>query len=491
MPTAIQSEQAASLPGSDPLPVPCANQFPTDCDTLRGIVSGLDSLEKSWNDARSLIHARDRGYFTPDEEDAVRRILLSYRNYRLALYNLINPCLEYASVLHPRRKLELFMLGFAAALTLYSKSLRLIHTYERQPLVRAKLNEPDARFELPERFFEEVLAAYSSPRNYRRLLQAAIFWRHNKRLARTLGFLETADGKWLAEIIHQQRKHIRHRLLTVLGCRLRYDLRLFWETTLRPVRRTGYTLKSAIGTTFAGARTTLHYEPALTPNVLTELQPLLRPGDVLLVRAEQKLTAALLPGFWAHAAIYLGTNEHLHGLSLELPPPSSFHPALQPGANTPLVVEAIAPRVVINSLANSLYADHVLVLRPNLSERLLAEAISESFTHLGKRYDFDFDFNASTRVVCTELVYRAFHKRGSIEFHLTKRLGRFTLTGNDIAHYALDHFEHPSSPPFRPVALVMKKERTATFIPGDEILGTLMAIRHKQSGKEPAAHLLK
>lgn len=56
--------------------------------------------------------------------------------------------------------------------------------------------------------------------------------------------------------------------------------------------------------------------------------------------------------------------------------------------------------------------------------------------HLGKPYDFEFDFNVSSRIVCTELVYRAFHARGGIEFKLTKRLGRWTLSADDLMDQA-------------------------------------------------------
>jgi hypothetical protein len=64
--------------------------------------------------------------------------------------------------------------------------------------------------------------------------------------------------------------------------------------------------------------------------------------------------------------------------------------------------------------------------------------MAEAFGHVGKAYDFEFDFNVSTRLVCTELIYRCYHHRGSIAFPLTKRLGRYTLTGDDIATLVVD-----------------------------------------------------
>src|SRR6185436_10971971 len=107
------------------------------------------------------------------------------------------------------------------------------------------------------------------------------------------------------------------------------------------------------------------------------------------------------------------------------------------------------------------------------------EALIEAFAHVGKAYDFEFDFNVTSRIVCTELVYRCYHKKGNIRFPLTKRLGRFTLNGMDIANFVLDAASiDPRLIPFRPVVLILKRdEREAEFLSGDEMLKYLRAIR--------------
>src|SRR5262245_17782966 len=185
-------------------------EMAADCETLREIVAGLEQLEQTWGDARKWIAARARGYFTPDEDDHVRQMLLSYRNYRIVLYHIIDRCRNYAEIPDQREQIARFMLGFAAGLTLYSKSLTLIQSYERQPLVRKKLNEPEANFELEPDFFEEVLGAYSSLRNFWRLFQGSAFWARHARAAKRLGLLDSSDGRWLAQLIHTQRKVVRN-----------------------------------------------------------------------------------------------------------------------------------------------------------------------------------------------------------------------------------------------------------------------------------------
>lgn len=102
-------------------------QVRTDLETLRGIIPALDALENEWHGARVSVAARTRGYFTPDEDDRVRQMLMAYRNYRFALYEIISRAFNYDEIAEDlQRKLAVFLLGFGAALTVYSKSLKLI-----------------------------------------------------------------------------------------------------------------------------------------------------------------------------------------------------------------------------------------------------------------------------------------------------------------------------------------------------------------------------
>src|SRR5262249_37901879 len=114
-------------------------QLQRDLDALRRIILALDALESEWHDARLSVAARARGYFTPDEDDRVRQMLLAYRNYRFALYEIIYRAFSYRELPDIDARLMAFLAGFGAALTIYAKSLKLIQAYEREPLVRKKL----------------------------------------------------------------------------------------------------------------------------------------------------------------------------------------------------------------------------------------------------------------------------------------------------------------------------------------------------------------
>ena len=73
----------------------------------------------------------------------------------------------------------------------------------------------------------------------------------------------------------------------------------------------------------------------------------------------------------------------------------------------------------------------------------IARVITRALGHEGKPYDFDFDFTRSDRLVCTEVVYRAYEGIGDVQFELTRRAGRWTLSAEDLLNMAVDgrHFE--------------------------------------------------
>jgi len=287
----------------------------------------------------------------------------------------------------------------------------------------------------------------------------------------------------LLDLIRHQRHAVRRRLLHVLWQRLRYDWRAFGQTMLSPFRQARHGLESLLGDRLAEVYVPGQPTDAITSELLANLRPRLQPGDVLLTRSDSRLSAALLPGFWTHAALFVGGRPDLEVLGLHSHPHVARHWHQIPETSGPLglVIEALCPCVQLNPLEQCLRVDHVVVLRPTLPASDIASAIGEALGHLGKPYDLEFDFNNSSRIVCTELIYRSYHNRGTMTFSLTKRLGRFTLTGDDIIAYALDGLGESGEAkivPFQPVALVLKRrDGQPHAAPPERILPLLRRIR--------------
>jgi hypothetical protein len=174
--------------------------------------------------------------------------------------------------------------------------------------------------------------------------------------------------------------------------------------------------------------------PLISTEQIEAMEPQLKPGDILLERRNWYLSNAFLPGFWPHAALYVGRIEDLHELKI------AHEPALQASLDHYLesasdgrdhtVIESVSEGVIFNSLTESMHADYVAVLRPRLSETEIGQAIVRAFRHHGKPYDFEFDFFTSDKLVCTELVYRAYE--GMLHFDLVKVMGRDTLPALEL-----------------------------------------------------------
>jgi hypothetical protein len=67
-----------------------------------------------------------------------------------------------------------------------------------------------------------------------------------------------------------------------------------------------------------------------------------------------------------------------------------------------------------------------------VAPRRLWFLLGRAASHEGKGYNFDFDFLRSDRLVCTELVYRAFDGIGNVTIPLSERAGRPKLFAEDL-----------------------------------------------------------
>jgi hypothetical protein len=165
----------------------------------------------------------------------------------------------------------------------------------------------------------------------------------------------------------------------------------------------------------------------------------LEPGDVLLERREWFMTNVGMPGFWPHAALYIGSpaqrekyfddpqvetwiksKGHSDGTFedfLRTNYPGGYKISTSPDrlGETVRVIEAKGEGVIFTSLQYSAGADSVVAMRPRLSKVTKARAIARAFNYSGRPYDFNFDFLTDEKLVCTELVYKAYEGTAEIK----------------------------------------------------------------------------
>ncbi len=188
---------------------------------------------------------------------------------------------------------------------------------------------------------------------------------------------------------------------------------------------------------------------------LREILPLLAPGDVLLQRREWVFTNVGLPGFWTHAALFVGTPKErevlasdasvLAWLSEYRGGARDLEACLGAGAATcrragdhfpARVIEALAPGVILSSLERSAACDGLAVLRPRLSPHEKAAALIRAFHFVGRPYDFAFNFETDSALVCSEVVvksYEAGEGTHGLSLPMKSIAGHAVVPPNDLA----------------------------------------------------------
>lgn len=399
----------------------------------------FEELKRS---ARELIErapASERGYFTPDEEDAAQGLLVSYWQTRNALFELITSFRTDTEVRDEDRP-AVFLTAFAAALLLVDAARFLRESLHDRPLVRQKLNEPLPQFGIEGGVYDHVQHSLLSARNAWHLYHAIEYFEENEKQLR-----ERAANSQLDPVM-QIVDRLRHRLDVSVAHFARTKLRTRASQIVRKLARSllgraMYGLQKWGGNLVADKYVRLGHRPAMPTDIAARLRSLLLPGDVIIVRREYALTNYFLPGYWPHAALYLGNARTLR--PLETGVKDEHRPRWRrlletAGDGQDRVLESMKDGVLIRSLESPFASDSVVILRPKLQASDVGRALGRALPHEGKAYDFDFDFRRADRLVCTEVVYRAFEGIGDISLPLTVRAGRPTLSGSDLIQMAID-----------------------------------------------------
>ncbi len=408
-------------------------QLASDLDRLRAISDGLDELRVKSNDFRQRtgdrLIADGRDYFTPEEDDEIRALFMTYLSYRSALLRMLAIHAGFEAVRDPDDRARCFLVGYAAATQAYRSGLELIDTYRDDPLSLRKLNEPEPGWGIPAGMYDRIRENAANERNVELCEEMAAYFHEHRDAWRQAALWPQSDFEWLDGKITESLRYVRaHRV----------DTPAMWlDMILARVRQDAYTPVYAVQSLVAewiGDTRISQREPFITFDQIESIESDLQPGDVLLERRNWFLSNAFLPGFWPHAALYVGDVEDLRELGI------ADHPEIRrrldgfqrksPDGHANTVIEAVSEGVIFNSLAHSMHADHVAVLRPRVSREERARAIVRAFTHDGKPYDFEFDFFSSDKLVCTEVVYRAYE--GILHFDLVEVMGRMTLPAQEI-----------------------------------------------------------
>ena len=389
---------------------------------LRGVVADLTTRE-------DLFDEEQERALTSEEEALVLDAWASYLDTALALDRIRRFHEDYyrfdLSRLERLRHVRSFLLSFAAELSLYENTSRMIELLDENDNVVTFLN-----LERPERGI-----AVDSVAQMREELSGLTDLSRVSAGSRYLSYLDRihhARADALAENFEWLWSEVE-RYLAAVELRRRHEVVTHaaandFAPLLREMKHLTFPIQKEVAQFMGNVRFARPGKYLITPEQAHDMERRLEPGDVLLGRKNWYLSNIGLPGFWPHAMLYIGDGEALASAFDDDPEVLAWVERVSGDAQTlseylrasyPLawhrremsaasehalsVIEAVSEGVIQNSIYGS-SGDYMAAIRPRVDSVVKARAVVRAFSFLDRPYDFDFDFATDRSLVCTEVV---------------------------------------------------------------------------------------
>jgi hypothetical protein len=439
--------------------------------------------------------AEDR-LVTREQRERIRSTWVSFLDRLLILDSISQTYEEHDDTSQgPLHKMA-FRTAYAAFLARYRYTLDFLDITERTPLFHTLLNETIPELGLAENTYADLKYHY---------LHVAIASEFARLALKYRLYGEEPGFKLNRGITDDQDKIWEYAKGKGIVQTIKNGVQIVKDTgfkTLFPIQR-------GVSEWMGDVKVRRPHQSLISNEQIASLRPRLQPGDLFLERREWYLSNIGLPGFWPHAALYIGTPEQRqdyfqtpdiqawvreHGISdgdfeslLRQRYPQAYAASLERLEENHLarVIEAVSEGVVFTSLEHSAAADSLAVLRPRLSRLDKAKAILQAFHYSGRPYDFNFDFLTDSQLVCTELVYKAYEAtetKAGISFPVERILGRLATPANLIVKQ-FDQNHGSDKQQFDLVRFLDGQEKSMTALESD-----LESFR--QSWKRPKWHIL-
>ncbi|MDD2600444.1 MAG: YiiX/YebB-like N1pC/P60 family cysteine hydrolase [Kiritimatiellae bacterium] len=306
---------------------------------------------------------------------------------------------DYAT--QPALHADAFFLAYATYLTQYRACLTLQRMVNSNKFMETLLNEAAAG--MPEKTYSVMKQLLVHPDITLRVNAGTIYYE-----------LVKSELTFDPEVIHDFENRRRDFFST-----LARNPHIYIENPLDMLEEAAFKawfpLQKHVALQMSNIRTTSR-DHLITPEMIAASRSKLQPGDILLQRRNWYMTNIGIPGFWPHAALYIGTLEEMRSFFGDIALIKARYPEIYEELQSPdsqgypmAVIEAIKPGVILQSLEKSAHCDYLAVIRPNLTPEQKLQVLLNAFAHYQKPYDLNFDFATDNQLVCSELVYKAYN----------------------------------------------------------------------------------
>lgn len=401
--------------------------------TFWALLKASDELEVDAPDSTMLALIIENELVRPADNEVLNFWFARYLSVRQALWDLINDCLESGNRevngLNDEQVWSHFVIGYSAACLLIRHDRYFLFEVATHSVLQRKFNEEVLEYRIPRKQFTTIFSAFVDGRDALRIYDAIHDAKKNRVMLENL-CNDPVVGELAQRIpefelwLDPSKRNYAQRLIAYLSHKMRRKGVVVLNNLLsNAVENVGR----------AASEIQLPLEKRVSQELRLHMLSQLEPGDILVTRHDTAFTNLFLPGFWPHAALFVGTPQQRDGWGIKIDADKATRWS---GDNC--VLEALKDGVRFRPLTETLAVDNFLVLRPSLSHDDIRTGIERVVLHEGKLYNFDFDFFSSDRLVCSEVVYRAFDGLGELTFPLVERAGRHTLSPEDLVDLAIN-----------------------------------------------------
>jgi len=401
-------------------------------DTFDALLEASDQIAAEKPSAELLEQIITSAIVRPNQNESLGYWFARFLSVRQSLWELINECLENGERLDRTSCDTLlwshFLIGYAAACLLIRNDQLFLFDVAKHSVLQRKFNEAFAEYRIPRKQYTRIFSAFTDGRDALRIYDAIRLAKKNRsgldRLCddSTVGTIAARITEFESWLNPSKRTYLQ-RLLAYVSHKWRRK---------GIVALNGLLSNASENAGRAASEIKLPLKKRVPVELRESMTTILEPGDILVTRHNNALTNLFLPGFWPHAALYVGTVEQREKMGIEV----SSDITAKWGQGL-CVFEALKDGLHFRAIADTLAVDSFVALRTQLAPQDIKSGIERVVRHEGKLYNFDFDFFSSDRLVCSEVVYRAFDGLGGLHFPLKERVGRQTLSPEDLLEFAL------------------------------------------------------
>lgn len=407
--------------------------------TIQGSFAALPSDEEITALTQDAMEASARGYYDPVEDEKLREIYTRYLGIRSAIWIEIQALKPVYRVYKKgggltQPELQAFGIAFSGAEIIVQTGEILIALARQKDMIWKKLDEAEPRFGLKRKSFTRVYRQLTSAFKMYPFYKAIEFFDTHRDMV--MSALLDGGFERNAKILERlnQAKVSRGDHLRRYGRFVRFSLRRRRKSAQRNMV---FALFQGTGEDIADLKIPfikpVKARKRVNQAVIDALLPDLMPGDVFITRHDDAMSNLFLPGFWPHAAFFIGD----HKQRTLIPP---HHDGMNSSEDLGMtILESKKDGVLFRAIEETLHLDAFVVMRPKLSQDDVMKAVARGISHAGKLYDFIFDFARADRLVCTELIYRAYHGIGGVNFKLETKAGRKCLSAEDFLTQSLQN----------------------------------------------------